>query len=288
LTPSSGVDAYNGTIPELERAMKSLLLGVALATAVAGCATTTSPTGRTQYVGAVSQAQLDQLGAQAFAEAKAKTPQSTDAKQTAYVRCVVNALVRELPPQWQATGWETAVFVDAEPNAFALPGGKVGVNTGIFTVAHNQDQLATVIAHEIGHVVSRHHEERLTRQAGAQGVLQLVGALLGSRYGQGAADAAVQGGGVLAQTGWLLPGSRAQESEADIVGQQLMAKAGFDPREAVNLWQNMIAAGGSRPPEWLSTHPDPQSRLGELRSRATGLVPAYEQARQAGRQPHCG
>jgi predicted Zn-dependent protease len=67
-----------------------------------------------------------------------------------------------------------------------------------------------------------------------------------------------------------------------------MAKAGFDPREAVNLWQNMIAAGGSRPPQWLSTHPDPQSRIGELRTRASGLVPAYEQARAAGRHPNCG
>ncbi len=268
--------------------MKSLLLALAIATAIGGCTTTTSPTGRTQYVGAISQEQLNQLGAQAFAEAKAKTPQSTDARQTAYVRCVVNALVHELPAQWQATGWETAVFVDKEPNAFALPGGKVGVNTGIFTVARNQDQLATVIAHEIGHVVSRHHEERITRQAGAQGALQLVGALLGSRYGQGAANAAVQGGGILAQTGFLLPGSRAQESEADVVGQRLMAKAGFDPREAVNLWQNMINAGGNRPPEWLSTHPDPQSRLGELSDRASGLVPTYEQARAAGRKPHCG
>jgi predicted Zn-dependent protease len=288
LTPPSNGCAYNGTIPELERAMKSLLLGVVLATAICACATTTSPTGRTQYVGAISQQQLNQLGAQAFAEAKAKTPQSTDARQTAYVRCVVQQVVQQLPAEWQNVGWETAVFVDTSPNAFALPGGKVGVNTGIFTVARNQDQLATVIAHEIGHVVSRHHEERLTRQAGAQGVLQLVGALLGSRYGQGAADAAVQGGSVLAQTGFLLPGSRAQESEADVVGQQLMAKAGFDPREAVNLWQNMIAAGGGRPPEWLSTHPDPQSRLGELRSRAVGLVPVYEQARAAGRRPTCG
>ena len=173
--------------------MKRLLLGLPSQPPLGACATTTSPTGRTQYVGAVSQEQFNQLGAQAFAEAKAKTPQSTDARQTAYVRCVVGALVRELPAHWQSTGWETALFVDPEPNAFALPGGKVGVNTGIFNVARNQDQLATVIAHEIGHVVSRHHEERLTRQAGTQGVLELVGALLGSRYGQGAADAAGAG-----------------------------------------------------------------------------------------------
>jgi predicted Zn-dependent protease len=290
LTPPSDPLAYNGAIPDGVIQMKPLLLGLAIAaaTAAAGCATTTSPTGRTQYVGAVSQQQLNQLGAQAFAQLKTEKQQSSDARQTGYVRCVVGAIVRELPAQWQSTGWETAVFVDNEPNAFALPGGKVGVYTGIFKVARNQDQLAAVIAHEIGHVVSRHHDERLTRQAGAQGALQIVGALLGSRYGEGAANAAVQGGSVLAQTGFLLPGSRAQETEADVVGQQLMAKAGFDPREAVNLWQNMIEAGGSRPPQWLSTHPDPQSRIGELRDRAAGLVPTYEQARSGGRRPNCG
>jgi predicted Zn-dependent protease len=268
--------------------MKVLLLGFAIALGATACATTTSPTGRTQYVGAVSEQQLDQLGLQAFNEIKAKTPQSTDARQTAYVRCVVGALVRELPAQWRSGGWETALFVNDEPNAFALPGGKVGVYTGIFKVAKDQDQLAAVVAHEIGHVVSRHHEERLTRQAGAQGVLQLIGALLGSRYGEGAANAAVQGGSILAQTGFLLPGSRTQETEADVVGQQLMAQAGFDPREAVNLWQNMIAAGGGRPPEWLSTHPDPQSRMSELRSRAATLVPVYEKAVAAGTRPRCG
>ena len=268
--------------------MRKLLLSLAIAAAVAGCATTTSPTGRTQYVGAVSQAQLDQLGAQAFAETKAKTPQTKDAKQSAYVRCVVNDIVAVLPAEWHGMGWETAVFADDEANAFALPGGKVGVYTGIFKVARNQDQLAAVVAHEVGHVVSRHHEERITRQAGAQGALQVLGSLLGSRYGESAANAAVQGGSVLAQAGFLLPGSRAQESEADVVGQQLMAQAGFDPRAAVDLWQNMAAAGGSRPPEWLSTHPDPQSRLAELRTRAAGLLPVYEQARAAGRRPNCG
>jgi predicted Zn-dependent protease len=268
--------------------MKSLLLGLALILAMGACATTTSPTGRTQYVGAVSQAQLNQLGAQAFAEAKAKTPQSKDARQVAYVRCVVSALVRELPAQWQATGWDTAVFVDKEPNAFALPGGKVGVNTGIFTVARNQDQLAAVIAHEIGHVISHHHDERITRQMQTQTGLSLISALLGARYGEGAAQTATQVGGAAAQGLFLLPNSRTQESEADVVGQQLMAKAGFDPRQAQALWQNMIAAGGERPPEWLSTHPDPQARLGELASRASGLMPVYEQARAAGRSPKCG
>lgn len=267
--------------------MKRILPGLVLAALMAGCATTTSPTGRTQYVGAVSQAQLEQMGAQAFAELKAKTPQSKDARQNAYVRCVVDALVRELPAGAQG-GWETAVFVDKEPNAFALPGGKVGVYTGIFAVARNQDQLAAVIGHEIGHVISHHHDERITRQLGAQAGIGVLGSLLGSQYGEGVANTASQVGGVAAQGLILLPNSRAQENEADIVGQQLMARAGFDPRAAVALWQNMIAAGGSRPPQWLSTHPDPQARIGELQRRAAGLLPDYQQARAAGRNPRCG
>lgn len=267
--------------------MKRIVLGVSIALAVAACATTTSPTGRTQHVGAVSQAQLDQMGAQAFAEAKTKQRLSTDARQNAYVRCVVDSITRQLPQGWQAN-WDVALFVDESPNAFALPGGKVGVNTGIFTVAKNQDQLAAVIAHEIGHVVSRHHDERITRQMGAQTGLNIVGSLLGARYGEGAASATGQLGGAALQTAFLLPGSRTQESEADVVGQRLMAQAGYDPRQAVNLWQNMISASSSRPPQWLSTHPDPQSRIHELGTRAGALVPVYEQARAAGRTPKCG
>ena len=99
-------------------------------------------------------------------------------------------------------------------------------------------------------------------------LLGIGSAILGSAYGSGAGNAAGQIGGAAAQTFYLLPNSREQESEADIVGQKLAAEAGFDPRQAVNLWQNMIAAGGSRPPQWLSTHPDPQSRIAELSGRA--------------------
>lgn len=267
--------------------MKSTLLALAIAGTLAACATATSPTGRTQRVGAVPQEQLNQMGAQAFAQAKAKLPQSTDARQVAYVRCVVDAVLRELPAGYQS-GWETAVFVDKSPNAFALPGGKIGVNTGIFSVARNQDQLAAVLAHEIGHVISRHHDERITRQLGAQTGLGILSAVLGSQYGQGAAQATSQIGGAAAQGFLLLPNNRAQESEADVVGQELMARAGFNPTEAVNLWQNMIAAGGGRAPAFLSTHPNPETRIAELRNRATGLAGAYQQARQSGRRPNCG
>jgi len=271
------------------RQTRSILLAAAVAVAISACATTTSPTGRTQVVGGVSQQQLDQMGEQAFAELKSQKAQTRDSGQRSYAACVVNALVRELPVTWQQRyRWESAVFVDNNPNAFALPGGKVGLYTGIFSVARNQDQLAGVVAHEIGHVLANHHNERITRQMGTQGALQVAGAILGARYGQGIGDAAMQGGSILAQTGFLLPGSRVQESEADVVGQQLMAKAGFDPRQMVGLWENMIKASGSRSPEWLSTHPDPQSRMAEMNQRAVGLMPAYQQAQASGRRPRCG
>lgn len=274
--------------PKHRSAALGVALGLACTVLVTACATTTSSTGRKQYVGGVSQQQLDQLGAQAFDEQKAKKPLTQDGKQSAYVRCVVDAIVRELPSQWRQGGWDEAVFVDKNPNAFALPGGKVGVYTGIFDVARNQDQFAAVIGHEIGHVIERHHDERVTRQMGAAGAVQLLSVLAGARYGQSGSQIASQGGSVIAQTGFLLPGTREQETEADVVGQRLMAQAGFDPRQAVDLWQNMLAASASRPPEWLSTHPDPKSRIGELRKRAESLMPVYQQARAAGRTPACG
>lgn len=265
---------------------KPLLLSAAIAVLVSACATTTSPTGRNQVMG-VSESQLTQMGEQAFADAKAKLPQSRDSRANAYVGCVVNSIVRQLPPQWQQLRWEYALFENAETNAWALPGGKVGVYTGIFKAARNQDQLAGVIAHEIGHVVSRHHNDRISRQQGASAGVQILSAIVGARYGEGIGNTVGQVAGLGAQGLFLLPNSRGQETEADVVGQQLMAQAGYDPAGAVTLWQNMAAAGGARAPEWLSTHPEPQSRLREFQQRAEGLRPTMEAARRAGRTPRC-
>ncbi|RRN59365.1 M48 family peptidase [Pseudoxanthomonas sp. SGNA-20] len=267
--------------------MRQWMLAAAIAVVVAACATTTSPTGRKQYM-AYSDAELNQVGAQAFNEMKAKQQTLSGGQQSAYVQCVVQALVAQLPAEWRSLPWETAVFVDDTPNAFALPGGKVGVHTGMFKVAKNQDQLAAVLGHEIGHVYARHTNERVSRQAATSGVLGLLGAVAGARYGDGASQAITQGGGTLAQLGLLLPFSRNQEAESDQIGQQLMAQAGFDPAEAVNLWQNMIDGAGSRQPEWLSTHPDPQNRIASLRQRAPTLQGTYQAARNAGRTPRCG
>ena len=186
---------------------KRTVTALALATALAGCATTTSPTGRTQYM-AYSDNDLNQAGAQAFAEMKSRQKTVSGGSQNSYVNCVVKALVQQLPPDWRNLPWETAVFVDDAPNAFALPGGKVGVNTGMFKVAKNQDQLAAVIGHEIGHVYARHSNERASRQTATSTGLAVLGALAGARYGQGASDMVTQGGGAAAQLGVRLPFSR--------------------------------------------------------------------------------
>jgi predicted Zn-dependent protease len=247
----------------------------AIALLVSAC--TTTPDGRSQVM-MVSDTQVNQMGVTAFEQMKANDKTSTVPARSAYAQCIVDALVRELPPEWQRLPWEAQAFAIAEPNAFALPGGKVGVNTGIFTVARNQDELAAVLGHEIGHVVSHHHDERITRQMNAQIGVSLLGALLGSGYGQLGSE----GAGV-----YLLRNTREQEAEADVVGQRLMADAGFDPSKAVDLWQNMMAAGGARQPQWLSTHPDPENRIRTLRNDAPALMPVYAAARQAGRVPRC-
>ncbi len=191
---------------------KPMVLALATAAALVACATTTSPTGRTQYM-SYSDSELNQMGVQAFSEMKSKQKTLTGGQQSAYVQCVVKALVPQLPPDWQNLPWETAVFVDESPNAFALPGGKVGVNTGMFKVAKNQDQLAAVIGHEIGHVYARHTNERVSRQNATSTGLAVLGALAGARYGQTGSDLVTQGGGMAAQLGILLPFSRTHKAK---------------------------------------------------------------------------
>lgn len=122
---------------------------------------------------------------------------------------------------------------------------------------------------------------------GAAGALQILSAFAGARYGEGVGNAVAQGGGMAAQAGLLLPNSRVQESEADVVGQQLMAKAGYDPRGAVALWQNMAAAGGAAYRRSGCPPIHPASRLRELQARADGLLPAMEASRKAGNSPRC-
>ncbi|QFU02993.1 TPR repeat-containing protein YfgC precursor [Halomonas sp. THAF5a] len=253
----------------------------ALSLGLAAC--TTSPTGRSQLT-LLSDEQLDQMGAQAFAQYQQELP-TVGGAPLRYVQCVTDAVVRALPPQSRNQNWQVKVFASEQANAFALPGGYVGINTGLLDVARNQDQLATVIGHEIAHVLARHANERASTETATQIGLSAISSAAGLQGAGGETMMAALGMG--AQYGILLPFSRSHESEADALGLTLMADAGFDPRESVALWNNMSAAGGARPPAWLSTHPSHGQRIGGLEAGLDEAMARYEQARRAGRTPNC-
>lgn len=242
-----------------------------------------SPTGRTQ-VTLVPDAQMAQLGAQSFRELLKSQPIDTDPSLRETVSCIVRTLVDALP---QPHGdWSVALFDDATPNAFALPGGYIGVNAGMLRVARTQDQLAAVIAHEIAHVIADHGNERLTQELAVQGGLMLVD-LLVAEPGSVEQEVLRQALGIGAQYGLLLPYSRAHEREADRIGRDLMAEAGFDPRATLALWRNMAAASSNQPLEILSTHPTHENRQEELADGMVQAVNRFAEARRAGRRPNC-
>ncbi|MGE0616721.1 MAG: M48 family metallopeptidase [Bacteriovoracia bacterium] len=256
---------------------------VALAFVLApSCAT--SPEGRRQLI-IMPESQMNAMGTQAFGEMKAKTTIETNPAVTAYVRCVAQKVVDVVKARQGGGDWEIVVFRDSQINAFALPGGKIGVYTGILPVAKTQHQLAAIIGHEVGHVLARHGNERVSETLAAQGGLIAASAALNKEGSTRTAILAALGLG--AQYGVLLPHGRTQESEADIIGLDLMAQAGFDPRESVELWKNMGAAGGGQPPEFLSTHPSHETRISGLQSRMNTASATFQQARAAGKHPNC-
>ncbi|ASI92690.1 M48 family metallopeptidase [Vibrio mediterranei] len=242
----------------------------AITSVIAACSS--SPTGRNQLI-LFSDAQMSQLGAQSFEQMKKEQKVSTDKEVNAYVQCVAKTITDHVPPQPEFSEWEVVVFDSDQVNAFALPGGKIGVYTGLLNVAVTPDQLATVIGHEVAHVLADHSNERLSQSQLANTGLQITNvALGGSQY----RDVTMAALGVGVQYGVILPYGRTQESEADIVGLELMAKSGFDPNQSVELWKNMAkASGGSQPPELLSTHPSHDTRISDLRAKAAAL-PNYD------------
>ncbi|MCH9697421.1 MAG: M48 family metallopeptidase [Gammaproteobacteria bacterium] len=239
----------------------------------------TSPTGRKQLK-LLPEGQMNQMGLQAFDSLKKETPLSKDRTKNQFVECVSNAVTKVVGGQW-----EVVVFEDKTPNAFALPGGKIGVHTGILPFTINQSQLAAVIGHEIGHVLAHHGNERASQNLAMQTGMQVASAAVpGSQMGQ----LAVAALGMGAKFGILLPYSRTHESEADLMGLEYMSDAGFDPREAPKLWQNMGAASkGAAPPEFMSTHPSNTTRIRDLNAYLDKVMPRYDKARQNGIRPDC-
>lgn len=253
----------------------------ALVLFLAGCAT--SPTGQTQLK-LFPDSEMTKMGITAYEEVKKNTPVSRDKKTNDFVACVAKSITREVPLK---TSWELTVFDDKAVNAFALPGGKIGVYTGILKIIQNQDQLAAVLGHEIAHVVADHGNARVSAAYATQTGLQLVQMMSGVASPEKSQLFGLLGLG--AQVGILLPYGRGQESEADFLGLQYMSRAGFDPRESINLWINMSkASNGKQPPEFLSTHPANQTRINDLKKAMPGAMKLYKQAISHGKQPQCG
>ncbi len=257
-------------------------IAAAITLTITACAT--SPTGRNQVL-LFSDQQLNEMGNQAFSGMKEELKISSKPVQNRYVECVADTLTALVPANVYNGQWEVVVFDDEQVNAFALPGGKIGVYTGLLDVAENQHQLAAVIGHEIGHVIAEHGNERMSQSTIINMGTQAVGQVL-------AANEVSQTGPIMAaiglgvQVGVQLPFSRTHESEADLIGLALMAQAGFDPRQSVNLWQNMDAASaGQRPPELLSTHPAPDSRISNLQANMNSAMADYQ---ATSRRPNCG
>lgn len=242
----------------------------ACVTAALVAACSSSPTGRNQLI-LFPDSQMNEMGVASFTQLKQETPPSTDKASIDYVMCISNALLDVAGEKRDR--WEIQVFNDESPNAFALPGNKIGVHTGMIKLATTPDQLAAVIGHEIGHVQARHGAERVSMNVVAQSGQQLASIAMQNNENAQLAMAAI---GLGAQFGVILPYSRTHESEADYIGLELMAKAGFNPEESVALWQNMAKAGGGSTPEFMSTHPSNQTRIKQLREAMPKALAIYK------------
>jgi len=255
-----------------------------------GACSTVPETGRHQLM-LVNDATATQQGLAAFADLKQSTKISTNPAYNAQVQRVgmrIKDSVMKTHPMPNAQ-WEFVVFDDPQVNAFALPGGKVGVYTGLLQIVASDDELAIVMGHEIAHVTSGHGAERQSQGSLANIVGQIGGAALGlSQYSDTTKNLLMTAYGVGAQ-GSLLAFSRGQESEADTVGLQFAAGAGYNPQAAVTFWKKMAAASGSAGAQssglnalvakWTSTHPPDAERIANLEKRVPEWMPTYEQAR---------
>jgi metalloendopeptidase OMA1, mitochondrial len=254
--PQGAGQAPDRQMPRLTR--RDFVLG-GTTLLLCGCATTPI-TGRSQLM-LVSQAQETALGVQAYRQVLQKEPVTHDPRYTEPVQRVTSRL--ESAANRPDLRWEVSVIdEDKTVNAFALPGGKIGIYTGIFPIAETEGGLAIITGHELGHVIARHGAERISQQLGAQ--------LLGSALAVGLqtsphANTIMAAYGLTAQVGVLLPYSRLQESEADRIGLVLAARAGYDPQAAIGVWQRMAKLSGRRPPPFLSTHPTPESRIVDIK-----------------------
>lgn len=264
------------------------VLGLSGAALLAGCAAVqTTGSGavgvdRKQYMSSlVSEQALVQEAQKQYtsivAQARAQGALDTNAAQTNRVRTIAQRLIGQVGvfrPDAAHWNWEVHVLNSDEVNAWCMPGGKIAVYSGMINKLKLTDaELAAVIGHEMAHALREHSREQVSQQVAADVGLSVLSALTGS-----AATADL--GGKLTEVMFTLPNSRTHETEADRMGVELAARAGYDPRAAVTLWQKMGSlSAGNAPPEFLSTHPSAASRTADLTRIAEQVMPLYEAAK---------
>jgi predicted Zn-dependent protease len=263
--------------------MKSLLITSMLITvllALSACSTST--TGRKQVM-LFSDTELNKMGSSSFEDMKKKIPISHNKVVNQFVQCVADAITKNVPKSAHSGAWEVVVFDSKQVNAFALPGGKIGVYTGILNVTENQHQLAAIMGHEVGHVIEHHSNERLSASK-LSNIGMSVAKVALNTTDIANKDMLISGLGLGVQYGLIMPYSRSHESEADIVGQDLMARSGFNPEASIKLWQNMDKLSkGAAPAEFMSTHPSNQTRIKQLGNHLSTSMTYY----QASNNPNC-
>jgi predicted Zn-dependent protease len=263
---------------------KRLLLTAAMLTLVACETVQTTQSGvvgvdRQQRM-AVSSEEIEQAATKQYAELMAeerkKGTLNRNPAQVERVRAIANRLIPQVAvfrPDALKWDWEVNVLTSPEVNAWAMPGGKMAVYTGLIEKLNlTDDELAAVMGHEISHALREHARERASEQMVAGGLISVGSALFGlGDLGQKGAEFAYMG--LLG-----LPNSRRHETEADRIGVELAARGGYDPRAAITLWEKMAKAGGGEPMKFLSTHPPREDRLSDLTNYSQRVMPLYEQA----------
>ena len=260
-------------------------LGALSIVLLAGCATA-PVTGRRQ-LSLVSPAQEMQLGLSSFEQLKKETPISRDARLNEMVNRVGRKIAAAAGNDLPNAQWEFVVFESKEANAFCLPGGKVGIYTGILPITQDEAGLATVMGHEVAHATARHGAERMSQALAAETGGQLLGVGLSGADPRLAALAPVVYG-LGTQVGVLLPYSRKFESEADRIGLTYMARAGYDPEAAINFWQRFsqyTSARGKGAPKWLRTHPVDSDRIANIQKWMPEAKAQYRAGGNVGSAP---
>ncbi len=246
-------------------------------------------TNRSQFL-LMSAGDMNQMGATQYREvlqdpkvALSKDPREVEPVQRVAARIIAAAKRSKYAEAAKSFDWEVTVIKDDNTkNAWALPGGKIAVYTGIFPMAKNEAGLAAIMGHEVIHALAQHGGERMSQGMVAQVGMSAAAILLSTQGGNPLlGQLGMQAMGLGVQAGVLLPFSRKHESEADYIGVLLAADAGYDPRESVRVWERMAATSQGAPPEFLSTHPANETRISDLNAWMAEAIPIYERAPKA-------